>query len=86
MTISSEIANFVIPLLLATVSYFLYRVDQSIQSMGKDIGEIKVTIASHAARVDDLHERVIKTEQRLAEYDSRTKDFFEKYGYLLNQR
>lgn len=86
MSVSAEVANFVVPLLLATVSYFLYRVDQSIQSMGKDIGEIKVTIASHAARVDDLHERVVKTEARIDDYDARTKAFFEKYSHILNQK
>lgn len=71
--------QWITPMLIGAVAFFLHQLVRSVKDMAKDIGDIKVTIAAHATKVDDMSERVDKIEDRLTDYDSNIRDFYRKY-------
>ena len=53
--------------------------------MAKDIGDIKITIATHSAKVDDMDYRVNGIESKLTQQEQDIKEFYRKYGANLNE-
>lgn len=82
---SVEILSYITPILIGAVAFFLHQLVGSVKDMAKDIGDIKVTIAAHATKVDDMADRVDKIEEKLTDYDNNIRDFYKKYGHNLNQ-
>lgn len=71
-----EFLQWATPMLIGAVAFFLHQLVRSVKDMAKDIGDIKVTIAAHATKVDDMGDRVDKLESKLTEYDSSLRDFY----------
>lgn len=80
-----EFLSWVNPILIAAVAFFLHQLVGSVKEMAKDIGDIKITIATHSAKVDDMDSRVNGIESKLTQQEHDIKEFYRKYGAKLNE-
>lgn len=58
----TALLEWISPMLIGAVAFFLHQLVTSVKDMAKDVGEIKVTIASHAEKVEEIGKRIDKLE------------------------